>query len=155
MTAIKKTTTARPRPKAAPRTPPARDMAKRRADYGAPVDSFFARQTTPLREVLDALRAIVEQAVPDATAALKWGMPVYTVAGRNFVSLGGHKAHVNLVLWGEPGTFVDPDGRLTGDGPSGRILRLADVSDLPKAAVRRWVQAAAERARTKAAKSRT
>ena len=155
MTALKKKTPRPARAKAAaPRTPPTKDMTKRRADYGAPVDSFFARQSPPLREVLDSLREIVEKAVPDASAALKWGMPVYAVAGRNFVSLGGHKAHVNLVLWGEPGTFSDPRGRLVGDGPSGRILRLTDVRDLPTADVRRWVKAAADQARAKAAKPR-
>jgi hypothetical protein len=98
--------------------------------------------------VLLVLRQIVEKAVPEATASLKWGMPVYAVGGKNFVSLGGHKAHVNLVFWGAPEIFEDPQRRLTGDGPSGRILRLTGVGEIPKADVTRWVKAAA-RARGK------
>ncbi|MES1208557.1 MAG: DUF1801 domain-containing protein [Pseudomonadota bacterium] len=54
--------------------------AARRADYGAPVDGFFAKQPAPLRAIVDELRAMIAAAAPDATAALKWGMPFFTRA---------------------------------------------------------------------------
>ncbi|MCA9675592.1 MAG: hypothetical protein KC464_11195, partial [Myxococcales bacterium] len=62
------------------KAPPAKPAGPRkigpRADFGAPIDGFFARQPAALRPVVDALRALVEAAAPDATASLKWGMPV-------------------------------------------------------------------------------
>jgi hypothetical protein len=137
-----------PARKKAPRTA-AKTMAARRADYGQPVHAYFAKKDRPHYEVVQALRKIVEEAVPDAVAALKWGTPVYAVGGRNFAAIGGHKAHVNLVLWGEPDTFDDPKGLLVGEGPSGRVLRLTHISQLPRAEALRFVKAAARHAREK------
>ncbi len=118
-----------------------------RADLGKPVDGFFARQPPHLRAILDELRMIVREAAPDATASLKWGMPFYTLGGTMMCALGSHAAHVNLILAGPPGTFADPDRLLEGDGKTGRHLKLRSLDDLPRAAARGWVRAAAERAR--------
>jgi len=119
----------------------------RRADFGAPIDGFFARQPHHLRAILDELRAIVEEVAPDATASLKWGVPVYTLGSAMVVGLSGHRSHVNLILAGPPGTFADPDGLLGGTGKTGRHLTLRRVDDLPRAAVRGWVRAAVDVAR--------
>lgn len=122
----------------------------RRADYGAPIDQFFEKHDGELREVIDALRKLVEAAAPDANAALKWGMPFYTVAGEMYCAIGGHKAHVNLILPGAPGTFKDPDGLLAGEGKTGQHLKLRSRKDLPEKTVREWLKLAAANARAKA-----
>ncbi len=57
------------------RRPARRTMTARRADFGAPVDPFFAKQPPHLRAVLGALRKLVEEAAPEATGSIKWGMP--------------------------------------------------------------------------------
>ncbi len=128
---------------------PAKAPIKRgpRADFGKPVEGFFAKQPPALRAITNALRDLVEQAAPDATASLKWGMPVYVIGDGMMCAIGAHKAHVNLILSGPPGTFEDPDDRLTGDGKTGRHLKLTSVDDLPRDAVRGWLATAAERAR--------
>ena len=118
-----------------------------RADLGAPVDGFFAKQPPQLRAILDELRKLVDEAAPDATSSLKWGMPFYTVGGETMCALAGFKAHVNLILAGPPGTFADPDGLLEGDGKTGRHLKLRALDELPRAAVRGWLRTAAARAR--------
>ncbi len=122
-------------------------VAGRRADFGGPVDGFFARQPPALKPILEALRALVEKAAPDATAALKWGMPCYIIDGTIMCALAGHKSHVNLVLSGPPGTYADPDGLLQGDGKTGRRLVLRSLDDLPQGKVRAWLRTAAETAR--------
>jgi hypothetical protein len=121
-----------------------------RADLGAPIDGFFARQPPALREILEALRAEVERAAPEAVGAIKWGMPFYTLRGEMMCALAGHKSHVNLILAGPPGTFADPDGRLEGDGKTGKHLKLNALAQLPRAAVRGWLETAAATARAKA-----
>ena|SRR5689334_16049967 len=136
--------------KSAARTPPARTMAARRADFGAPIDGFFAKQPRQLRDILLALRKIVEEVAPEATASIKWGMPFYSVGTTMMCELGGHKSHVNLILAGPPGTFADPEGRLEGDGKTGRRLTLRSLDELPRDAVRRWVRTALEVAQAKA-----
>jgi hypothetical protein len=122
-------------------------VAARRADYGAPVDGFFAKQPPPLRALIDELRAMIEAAAPDATAALKWGMPFFTRDGEMMCALAAFKSHVNLILPGPPGTYADPDGRLMGDGKTGRHLKLRSLDELPRTAVRGWLKTAAARAK--------
>lgn len=121
-------------------------MAKR-ADFGKPVDGFFAKQPANLRAILDVLRGLVVEVVPDAASSIKWGMPFYTVGGEMFCALGAHKAHVNLIL---PGTqFDDPDDRLVGEGKTGKHLKLVSVDDIPRDHVRRWLRATAAAARAR------
>jgi hypothetical protein len=118
-----------------------------RADLGQPIDGYFARHPEPLRAVLEALGALVAEAVPDASSAIKWGMPTYSLGGKMFCSLGGHKEHVNLVLWAPPDAFADPEGRLTGEGTTGRHLRLTSLEELPRESVLDWVRTSAAQVR--------
>jgi hypothetical protein len=120
-----------------------------RADLGAPVEGFFAKQPPALRAILDVLRAEAKAAAPDATATIKWGMPFYAIDGEVVCALAAFKAHVNLILPGERGTFDDPAGRLEGDGKTGRHLKVRSVDELPRAAVKSWLRTAAGRARSK------
>ncbi len=90
---------------------------------------------------------MVEVAAPDAQSSIKWGMPFFSVGGVMMCALGGHKSHVNLILSGPPGTFADPEGLLEGEGKTGRRLKLTALEELPKAAVRGWLRAAADLAR--------
>lgn len=122
----------------------------RRADLGAPIDGFFARQPPHLRPILEALRELVEETVPDAIASIKWGMPFYTLGRTMMCALGGHRSHVNLILAGPPGTFADPDGLLEGAGKTGRHLKVVTLDDLPREAARGWLRTAAQVARSKA-----
>ncbi len=122
-------------------------MYAKRADLGAPVAGFFAKQPPALRPILDELRAMVGEAAPDATSQIKWGMPFYMIGKEIVCAVAGFKAHVNLILPGPPGTFVDPDGRLEGDGKTGKHLKLRALDELPRAALRGWLRVATERAR--------
>jgi len=133
----------RPKPKAKAKKP-----AKRR-DLGKPIDSFFARQPAHLRPILVELRKLVEEAAPDATSSIKWGMPFFEIGGVMMSALGGHKSHVNLILAGPHGTYSDPNGLLTGDGKTGRRLKLVTLADLPRDACRGWLRMAAALARSK------
>jgi hypothetical protein len=120
-----------------------------RADYGAPVDGFFSRQPPHLRPILDELRKLIEEAAPDVQSSIKWGMPFFALDGATMCSTSAHKSHVNLILWGPPDAFSDPEGRLSGEGKTGRHLKLATLDELPREAVRGWLRIAAELARRK------
>ncbi len=149
--AARSKTTAR-RKAAAPATRPATRTAGRRADFGAPIEGFLARQPPELRAILDELRRLVEAAAPDATASMKWGMPFFSIGTEMMCALGAHRAHVNLILPGATGTYADPHGRLEGESERGRHLKLRSLDELPRDAVRGWIRTAAERARAGAAR---
>jgi hypothetical protein len=125
-------------------------MPARRADFGAPIDGFFAKQPPHLRPILEALRRLVEEAAPDATASIKWGMPFYSVGREALCALAGFKSHVNLILAGPPGTFADPDGLLEGEGKTGRHLKVRSLDELPRESIRGWLRTASRLARAKA-----
>jgi hypothetical protein len=125
-------------------------MAARRADFGAPIGGFFARQPPAQRAILETLRHLVEEAAPEASASIKWGMPVYSIGGTMMCALAGFKSHVNLILSGPKDTFDDPDGLLEGEGKTGRHLKLRMLDELPRETVRRWLRDAAQLARKRA-----
>ena len=127
-----------------------KSMAARRADFGAPIAGFFSKQPAALRPLLEELRDLVHDAAPDARSSIKWGMPFFMIDGGMMCALGGHKAHVNLILSGPPGTYADPDNLLRGDGKTGRHLKLQPGDRVPREAVRGWLATAAEQARRKA-----
>jgi hypothetical protein len=133
------------------RARPARKAAKRpaaRADLGAPIDGFLAKQPPPLRAIVDELRAMIGKAAPEARASIKWGMPFFEVGSSMMCAVGAHRAHVNLILPGPAGTYADPAGLLVGEGKTGKHLKLTSVDDLPRREVAAWLRTAAGRART-------
>jgi hypothetical protein len=141
----KKAPAKKPAPK---KKAPAKKPAPR-SDLGAPTGGFFAKQSPTLRPILEALRALVEAAAPEATSSLKWGMPFYEIGGATACALGAHKAHVNLILSGPGSAFPDPKGLLSGEGKTGRHLKLRRLEELPVAEVRAWLKSAAALARAK------
>jgi hypothetical protein len=143
-----------PSKKAPAKKAPAKKQAARRfaqrADLGAPVDGFFLKQPSPQREILEELRRLVDEVVPHAVSAIKWGNPFYTLDGTTICALGAHKSHVNLILAGPPGTFEDPHGLLIGEGKTGRHLKLTSLAELPRDEVLGWLRTAAQLAVQKA-----
>jgi len=113
-----------------------------RADFGAPIEGFFSKQPEHLRPVVDELRKLIEEEAPEAASSLKWGMPVYTVEGAMMCAISAHKSHVNLILSGPPDAFADPEGRLSGEGKTGRHLKMTTLGELPREAVRGWLRIA-------------
>lgn len=124
--------------------PPTKKKPPTRADLGAPVDSWFSKQPAALRPIGDALRALIDQTIPKATSSVKWGNAFYELDGGIVCAISAHKAHVNLILSGPPDIFADPKGRLTGEGKTGRHLKLTALDQLPKADVVKWLKAAAK-----------
>ncbi len=120
-----------------------------RADLGKSIDPFFTRQAPPLRAILDTLRALLVEVVPEASGTIKWGMPFFTLDGEMMCAFGAHKSHVNLILSGPPGTFADPDGLLEGEGKTGRHLKITSADRIPRDQVRAWLRAAAANARAR------
>jgi len=124
----------------------AKQVAKR-ADFGAPVASFFAKQTPEFKKLLVELKKLIEAAAPEVESQLKWGMPHYTLDGKMFAATSAHKAHVNLIMFGDAKSFKDPKGLLEGEGTTGRHLKLTSAADIPRAEIKRWLATSAKQVR--------
>lgn len=118
-------------------------MGAPRKDFGAPVDAYFAEQPPEKRALLDKLRALVDKELPDATATIKWGVPIYQMNGRNVCSLAAFKEHVGINFFASPAILADPGKRLEGEGKSMRMLKVRSAKDIDSASIRRWLKAAA------------
>ncbi|HUD28418.1 MAG TPA: YdeI/OmpD-associated family protein [Novosphingobium sp.] len=84
------------------------------------IDAYIARAPEFARPILEHLRALAHDALPDADEAIKWGMPHFLVNGKNLAGMAAFKAHCTFVIHG--------DGR-QGDamGQFGKITSLADL----------------------------
>lgn len=80
---------------------------------------FIKRQTTWQKE-LTLLRELLLETGMEET--IKWGIPVYTVNGKNVVGLGSFASYFGL--WFYQGSFLkDPHGVLVSAGESTRGMR--------------------------------
>jgi hypothetical protein len=113
-----------------------------RADLGAPVEGYFGQQTPDKRALLEKLRALVMKGVPDASATIKWGVPIYQRNGRNVCSLAAFKEHVGINFFAPPNVLVDPEKKLEGGGKSMRMLKVRSAEDIDSASILRWLKAA-------------
>jgi hypothetical protein len=120
---------------------PSREHGPRK-DLGAPADGYFARQAPDKRALLEALRALVKQAAPDARESIKWGMPFYEKNG-SLCALASFKSYVSLNVFAPPDVLEDPEGKLEGSGKSMRHLKVRSESDIDEAGILRWLKAAA------------
>ena len=117
-------------------------MRKGRADYGAPIGPWFEQLPPEKRAPLEKLRALVEATVPNARSGLKWGVPFYTLDGKQLCDLVALKHEVALGIFAPPEAFDDPKGQLQGKSDEYRVLKVKDESEIDAASVKRWLKAA-------------
>ncbi|MBY0343522.1 MAG: YdeI/OmpD-associated family protein [Sphingomonadales bacterium] len=85
------------------------------------IDDYIAKAASFAQPILTHARALVHQALPEAEETIKWGMPHFTVGGKNVVGLAAFKAHASVVIHRE---------ERTGDG-MGALGKLTSLADLP------------------------
>ena len=107
--------------------------------------TYIAEQTPEKRALLGKLRALVTKTLPDATVALKWGVPVYQVGGKNVCALAAFKDEVALNLFASPSALADPKKRLSGAGTTSRMLKVRTAADIDAESIERWLKAAAKK----------
>jgi hypothetical protein len=119
-------------PRSAPKT------ASRGADVA---QRYIADQAPDKRELLEKLRALVVKVVPDATVAMKWGVPVYARNGKNICAIAGFKEHVAITFFAPRAALSDPGGRLEGGGKVMTSLKVRTARDIDSASIQRWLNA--------------
>jgi hypothetical protein len=104
---------------------------------------YIAQQPADKRPLLEKLDAIITAALPDATVAIKWGVPVYAKGGRNVCALASFKENVAVNFLAPPRILKDPGKKLEGAGTTSRMLKVRTAKDIDRASITRWVKAAA------------
>lgn len=126
-----------PRPtsgKAAREKSPSEKHARRK-DYGASVDEFVARLPPNEREIVNALREMVRDAVPGVMESIRWGMPVF--ARKKLICYASPKSdYVRFGFYARV-DLDDPDQRIAG---ALAYVKLHDVSDIERPLLQNWIR---------------
>lgn len=104
------------------------------------VAEFLERLDPDTRPVVEALRRIINDTVPDADVSIKWGQPTwkrrgllcYIAPGKDHVTLGFHRGAL----------LDDRHGLLEGAGKSMRHLKLRHLVEIDGPAIRDLVRQA-------------
>lgn len=90
------------------------------------VDEYIARAAPFARPILEHLRALAHETIPDLTEALKWSVPHFLYKGKNLAGMAAFKAHAAFTIHGE--AAANPDREVQeGMGHYGRLTSLADL----------------------------
>ena len=103
-------------------------------------DEYLAAQPEPQRAALQALRATIRAAAPDAVEAISYGVPTFKVGHRNLVHYAGYRDHLSFFPGSSATTdrFMDELGRFrTGRG----TLQFTLDDPLPEELVTKVVRA--------------
>ena len=88
------------------------------------IDAHIANAGEFARPILEHFREVVHKAVPECEEAIKWGMPHFTLNGRNLAGMAAFKKHVSI--------FFHHDEQ---PGGTGKFRKLASIDDLAEDAM--------------------
>ena len=94
------------------------------------VDEYVATLEGWKINVINQLRDMILDAVPEAQERLKWAQPVYELPGLGpFCYMKAFKNHINLGFWWGI-KLADPDGLLQGTGDKMRHVKISTPEDV-------------------------
>lgn len=104
------------------------------------VEAWLAERPRTVRPIAAAARELLDEGLPKARQAIKWGYPTWVGAG-NVVALADHGEHVNLQFY-RGARLPDPSGLLEGTGKRMRHVKLRHARDVRTPGVKALVRAA-------------
>ena len=110
------------------------------ATVSAEVEAYLAALPAESRAMLEEIRRVVREIVPDATETISYRLPTFRHGGRPLVAYGATKSHCALYLLS---TTVIPAHRdeLASHDASGGTVRFPPGQALPATLVERLVRA--------------
>ena len=85
------------------------------------IDAYIDKAESFAQPILRHVRALVHQALPEAEEAVKWGMPYFTVNGKNTVGMASFKKHASVIICSDE----------RAGGGMGNFGKLTAVDELP------------------------
>ena len=102
------------------------------------VDEYIDGFTGPGRELLEQLRALAHEAVPEASEAIKWGYPAWVhPSGTILFMVSGHARHASVAF--TPSTRGGFDAQLAGFATGKGTVKLPYGQPVPGDLLRRMI----------------
>jgi len=105
------------------------------------VTRYIAEAPGEQRAILEVLRKLLHETVPEAKEEFKWSRPVYRTR-QDFAYFKAAKTHVTLGF-NKASLLKDPGGRLEGTGKDMRHIKLRTLADVDRPLLAEWFKAAA------------
>ncbi|MFJ9411217.1 iron chaperone [Streptomyces sp. NPDC101393] len=102
------------------------------------IDEYIQGFSGPSRELLEQLRTLAREAVPQATEAIKWGSPAWVhSSGTILFMVSGHTKHANVAF--TPSTREAFDADLTDFSTGKGTVKLPYGQPVPGDLLRRMI----------------
>ena len=103
------------------------------------VEELLAKQSQWKNELIKLRQLLLET---ELVETIKWGIPVYTLAGKNVVGIGSFKTYVGI--WFFQGSFLSDPYKVLVNAQDGktkgmRQLRFSSTNDIDKHLIRTYV----------------
>ena len=85
------------------------------------VDTYILTAQPFAQPILAHVRKVVHKALPKAEEALKWGVPYFTVNGKNAVGMAAFKQHASVIICSDE----------RAGGGMGNFGKLTSIDELP------------------------
>ena len=90
------------------------------------VDEYIAKQSSPLKEICEELRALIRKTFPGAREEMKWGVPAFADGKFYIVAL---KNHVNLGF-STAGLTQEEIALFDGGGKTTKHIQVAAMNEI-------------------------
>lgn len=60
------------------------------------IDEYIATLPTETQIIIQNIRKTIQQAAPEATEAISYGMPTFKLNGKNVIHFAGYKEHIGI-----------------------------------------------------------
>ena len=112
------------------------------------IDDYLAEFSGAHRAMMDELRALISELVPEATEAISWNMPTYKLNG-NLAHFAAGKNHVGLYPGSAGVEFAEPELKKRGLKYSKGAIQFPVDQPLPRDLVEAIVKFRAEQQRSR------
>jgi hypothetical protein len=104
----------------------------------ATVDAYLDALDAPLDEVARAVRVVIDAALPDATSAIKWAHPTWSLGKQPVCYLKRASGHVTFGFW-RGASIDDRSGRLQTSGAVMAHAKLRTLDDVDEDLFADWL----------------
>lgn len=106
------------------------------------VTDYINEASGEQKRIMDRVRELIKESVPNSTEEFKWSRPVYR-SGKDFAYLKSAKKYITLGFFNFK-KLRDDDNRLEGTGKDMRHVKLTSLNDVDEDLFSEWFRAASE-----------
>lgn len=111
-------------------------------NFNPKVTAYISQATPEQIELLETLRQLIHENVPETTEEIKWNIPVFAKT-KDYTYLRFAKKHITFGFYNTD-KIEDPDNILEGSGKTLKHIKIRVLEDIDKALIGKWLKAIAE-----------